>query len=154
MPTIMPASPIMMSSAEMAAPFGRSGVRAATRTASGRPIHALGQPEARGAEAAPLTRSLDEVLRTLERLLTNPRPTNDQLVAARQELVAYRNTTTNPDLGIALDRLCEAIDAYITLQKAPTDSDRQLVTSAVQGVRAAMPARSRSTRRSDKNFWE
>jgi hypothetical protein len=155
MPTINRAFTVMMSSDGMAPPpSGLAGVRPAASTAFGRPIPAPGQPQAREAKQAPAIRSLDEVLRMLERLLINPIAATDHLMAARNVLVTHRDATINPDLGIALARLCEAIEAYINLQRAPTDSERQLVATAIAAVRAAMPAENKPTRRPNKNFWE
>jgi hypothetical protein len=154
LPAINRAFTVMMSSDEMAPPpSGLAGVRRAASTASGRAIPAA-QPQARLARQAPAIRSLDEVLRTLERLLTNPVVATDHLLAARNVLVAHRNATKNPDFGLALARLCEAIDAYINLQRAPTDSERQLVETAIAAVRLVMPAENKATRRPNKNFWE
>jgi hypothetical protein len=156
MPTMSKAFTVMMSSAEMTPPPpGTVYAGRAARSASPRPILPSAQPrQLRPPNRAPAKRSLDEVLRRLEQLLAYPHVATDRLGAARYELVAFRDSTEERDLRIALARLCDAIDAYIALQTAPTDSDRQPVAKAVDTVRAAMPARTEPAGRSNKHFWE
>jgi hypothetical protein len=98
------------------------------------------------------TRSLEEILRALERLLAGPHMAVDRLGAVRNELVAYREQYLQ--FRTPLARLCEAIDVYMALSTAPTDSDRQRIATAVEAVRAAMLAQTRPARRSNKRFWE
>jgi hypothetical protein len=154
MPTMRPL--MAMSRAAMAPPpLGAADVGAAAGSAAPQPIAPPAQPrQLRQTRRASSTRSLDEVLRTLERLLADPQMATDHLLAARNELVAYRDSTQDPDLRIALARLCQAIDAYFALQSAPTDSDRKPVAQAVEAVRAAIPAQTEAARRSNKRFWE
>jgi hypothetical protein len=146
----------VLASAAMAPPQPTTAdARAAARAASPQPAPPPGQPrQVRRARRVLSTRSLDEVLRTLERLLTDPHVATDPLVAARNELVGHRDSSEYLQLRIALARLCEAIDAYIALRTAPTGSDRQTVAKAIEAVRAAMPAQTEPARRSNKNFWE
>jgi hypothetical protein len=134
--------------------YGRAAdVGAADRSVSPRSIPRSARPRS-APRRAPVTRSLDEILRALERLLADPDVDTDALVAARKELVVYRDDTGPVQLSIALAKLCEAIDAYIALQTPPTDSDRQSVAKAVDAVRATMATQTEPPRQSSKNFWE
>jgi hypothetical protein len=130
-------------------------VGAADRSVSPRSIPRSAQPRQVGRpRRAPATRPLDEVLSVLERLVADPGVDTDALVAARNELVVYRDGTAPAQLWVALAKLCEAIDAYIALPSPPTDSDRQSVAKAVDAVRAIMATQTEPPRRSTKNFWE
>jgi hypothetical protein len=138
-----------------AAEVGTAEAGAADWSALPRSIPRSAQPrQVRRPRGAPATRPLDEVLRALERLLADPDVDTDALVAARKELVVYRDGTRPVQLSIALAKLCEAIDAYIALRTPPTDSDRQSVAKAVDAVRAVMATAIKPPRQSSKNFWE
>jgi hypothetical protein len=145
-----------LSEAAMAPPpSGTDYAGPAARSALPPPILPSAQPsQVLRAIRARATRSLDEVLRTLEGLLADPHVATDHLVAARNHLVGYRDTTEDPYLQFALGQLCEAIDAYIALQTGPTASDRRPLAKAIKAVRAAMPAQTALARRFNKNFWE
>jgi hypothetical protein len=152
----MPTMNTVLSSAEMALPRpGITAMRSSAWTASARRIPPPNQPRlVRGLRRGPATRSLEEVLRSLERLLAGSHVATDDLVDARNELAVYGDSTEDLDLGIALARLCLAIDACIARQTRPTDTDRQTVAKAVEAVRAALPAKTEPPRRPNKNFWE
>ena len=121
------------------------------RPAQGRQAQGRQARRRMGAKSIP---SLDEVLRTLERLLAGPHVDTDHLKGVRKELVAARRNTEDRDLLIALTRLCEAIDSYVAARGTTTNPDPQPVTEALEAVRAAMPAKSEPLGRSKKRFWE
>jgi hypothetical protein len=155
MPTMHQLFTVMMSNDEMAPPPPATAYMGpAPRRASPRSILPLGQPWRAGPRRAPAARSLDEALRSLERLLTDSHVATDRLVAARNELAGFRYSTGYLQLQMALAQLCEAIDAYIAVQSAPAESDRQAVAKAVEAVRLAMLSQTEPARRSNQNFWE
>jgi Ca-activated chloride channel homolog len=101
--------------------------------------------------------SLDEVLSELEALLANAGElvTDEVMPTLRDELEAARDRAEDRKLEVALARLCEAIDNYVSSRGAPSDRDIQAIIEATEKVRAAMPANSERVKRSKKKrFWE
>jgi hypothetical protein len=136
-------------------PSGNADVGASAWSASLWPIPSSSPaPRFRGSKSARASRSLDEVLRTLEELLTDAHVAVDRLAASRDEVVAFRDSSEYLQLSTLLARLCEAIEAYIALRSAPIDADRKRVATAVEAVRAAMLAQTQPARRSTEHFWE
>ncbi len=130
-----------------------------TAAVAGPPSARSGRQPAQSRQAqrrrgAPAPRSLDEVLRTLARLLADPGATTDELLGVRKKLGTARDTTEDLDLRIALTRLCEAADTYLAARGTPTKPDPQPVTTAVEAVRTALETRTEPHKRSKKHFWE
>jgi Ca-activated chloride channel homolog len=154
-PTMNRPFPALASAAMAPPPRGKAVARATARPVSPRPVRPPAPPrQVQRPRGAPATSSLDEVLHTLERLLADPHVATHHLVAARNRLVGYRDSTEYLQVRVALARLCEALDDYIALQSRPTDVDRQPVAKALEAVRAAMPAQTEPGRRPNKHFWE
>ena len=99
-------------------------------------------------------RSLGEVLGDLETLLQLEwTDTDDVMRVLRDELEAACDTTEDRGLQIALVRLCEALETYLSSHRAPTSRDPQPITEAIELVRAAMVGHPERLSQSERRFW-
>jgi Ca-activated chloride channel homolog len=121
---------------------------------AGAPGHASGSPLRSLGSIGDL--SLHEILNDLETLLANPRQlvTDEVMPTVRSELEAARDRTDNRELQVALTRLCEALDTYMSSQGAPSDRDLQTITEAIDNVRMTMPGQPERITPSKQRFWE